>query len=136
MRGRSHGLATADFPCSLYEIYPLVGMSGNTIEQHAQGTAVIKIHIQFFFFSSRRRHTRFKCDWSSDVCSSDLVVSRVGNAVATRKKLKSSMRVEERRPRCYRGSSSRYMSWHVTQEPVMAASRLMKIGRASCRERG
>src|SRR2546430_6543919 len=25
-----------------------------------------------FFFSSRRRHTRFDCDWSSDVCSSDL----------------------------------------------------------------
>src|SRR5256886_12739848 len=24
-----------------------------------------------FFFSSRRRHTRFDCDWSSDVCSSD-----------------------------------------------------------------
>src|SRR5690606_4432668 len=28
-----------------------------------------------FFFSSRRRHTRFSRDWSSDVCSSDLVVS-------------------------------------------------------------
>src|SRR2546427_4139132 len=28
---------------------------------------------QFFFFSSRRRHTRFDCDWSSDVCSSDLL---------------------------------------------------------------
>src|SRR5256886_12977414 len=26
-----------------------------------------------FFFSSRRRHTRFDCDWSSDVCSSDLL---------------------------------------------------------------
>src|SRR2546430_8826340 len=26
----------------------------------------------FFFFSSRRRHTRFDCHWSSDVCSSDL----------------------------------------------------------------
>src|SRR6266480_5556615 len=25
----------------------------------------------FFFFSSRRRHTRLTCDWSSDVCSSD-----------------------------------------------------------------
>src|SRR3954466_15279482 len=25
-----------------------------------------------FFFSSRRRHTRLSCDWSSDVCSSDL----------------------------------------------------------------
>src|SRR2546430_8207228 len=29
-------------------------------------------HHLFFFFSSRRRHTRFDCDWSSDVCSSDL----------------------------------------------------------------
>src|SRR2546430_6183407 len=29
----------------------------------------------FFFFSSRRRHTRFDCDWSSDVCSSDLRAS-------------------------------------------------------------
>src|SRR5438477_8007674 len=28
--------------------------------------------IFFFFFSSRRRHTRLTCDWSSDVCSSDL----------------------------------------------------------------
>src|SRR6266480_2500796 len=28
----------------------------------------------FFFFSSRRRHTRLTCDWSSDVCSSDLTV--------------------------------------------------------------
>src|SRR5256886_13295263 len=27
---------------------------------------------RLFFFSSRRRHTRFDCDWSSDVCSSDL----------------------------------------------------------------
>src|SRR2546430_13155223 len=29
-----------------------------------------------FFFSSRRRHTRFDCDWSSDVCSSDLLRGR------------------------------------------------------------
>src|SRR2546427_348416 len=28
--------------------------------------------VAVFFFSSRRRHTRFDCDWSSDVCSSDL----------------------------------------------------------------
>src|SRR6185369_5709771 len=32
--------------------------------------------IWVFFFSSRRRHTRFKCDWSSDVCSSDLDAKR------------------------------------------------------------
>src|SRR2546430_5671602 len=34
-----------------------------------------------FFFSSRRRHTRFDCDWSSDVCSSDLNHEE-GDAVA------------------------------------------------------
>src|SRR5205807_6913104 len=31
----------------------------------------------FFFFSSRRRHTRLQGDWSSDVCSSDLTYGRV-----------------------------------------------------------
>src|SRR5476649_1084646 len=31
----------------------------------------------FFFFSSRRRHTRSLCDWSSDVCSSDLAASQI-----------------------------------------------------------
>src|ERR671927_447631 len=31
-----------------------------------------KLAALFFFFSSRRRHTRSLCDWSSDVCSSDL----------------------------------------------------------------
>src|SRR5690606_40137757 len=30
------------------------------------------VSLCFFFFSSRRRHTRFSRDWSSDVCSSDL----------------------------------------------------------------
>src|SRR2546430_16932724 len=35
-----------------------------------------------FFFSSRRRHTRFDCDWSSDVCSSDLLVQLGGAARA------------------------------------------------------
>src|SRR5256885_5309282 len=32
------------------------------------------LHLSFFFFSSRRRHTRLQGDWSSDVCSSDLEV--------------------------------------------------------------
>src|SRR2546430_13452229 len=38
------------------------------------GSSVVRLS---FFFSSRRRHTRFDCDWSSDVCSSDLNVVRV-----------------------------------------------------------
>src|SRR5256886_9465495 len=37
-----------------------------------------------FFFSSRRRHTRFDCDWSSDVCSSDLFTPRVIRVVRRR----------------------------------------------------
>src|SRR6185369_1713584 len=37
-------------------------------------------NVIFFFFSSRRRHTRFKCDWSSDVCSSDLDSAREARA--------------------------------------------------------
>src|SRR2546426_7822347 len=37
----------------------------------------------FFFFSSRRRHTRLQGDWSSDVCSSDLAMSRSGLRIAS-----------------------------------------------------
>src|SRR5260370_1317125 len=38
------------------------------------GTTIRTLEVGGFFFSSRRRHTRFKCDWSSDVCSSDLLL--------------------------------------------------------------
>src|SRR5260221_5186618 len=36
--------------------------------------SVVTLDTFCFFFSSRRRHTRSLCDWSSDVCSSDLLV--------------------------------------------------------------
>src|SRR6267142_3708 len=38
----------------------------------------------FFFFSSRRRHTRLTCDWSSDVCSSDLSADQLGASLTLR----------------------------------------------------
>src|SRR2546427_6890398 len=38
-----------------------------------------------FFFSSRRRHTRFDCDWSSDVCSSDLTALQTDYGAITSK---------------------------------------------------
>src|SRR3989475_2767078 len=42
------------------------------------------VYLFFFFFSSRRRHTRSDCDWSSDVCSSDLrVLVALGQTVRT-----------------------------------------------------
>src|SRR5207342_36897 len=37
----------------------------------------MRVLIIFFFFSSRRRHTRFSRDWSSDVCSSDLLLGGI-----------------------------------------------------------
>src|SRR2546430_260526 len=73
----------------------------------------------FFFFSSRRRHTRFDCDWSSDVCSSDLGASGTNDfeeAVATA--------VINKRA----GGTGLISGRKAFQRP-------MKIGRASCRER-
>src|SRR5690349_12535673 len=42
---------------------------------------LVYFFLAFFFFSSRRRHTRSLRDWSSDVCSSDLLV--LGDEVLT-----------------------------------------------------
>src|SRR5256886_9449841 len=50
----------------------------------------------FFFFSSRRRHTRFDCDWSSDVCSSDL--GNGGKAAARRPGVRRDGRVARAAP--------------------------------------
>src|SRR5256885_7093571 len=38
--------------------------------------------VYLFFFSSRRRHTRLQGDWSSDVCSSDLVLLNSGDGAS------------------------------------------------------
>src|SRR6266480_860162 len=46
--------------------------------------------IFFFFFSSRRRHTRLTCDWSSDVCSSDLILSDITERKRAEEALRSS----------------------------------------------
>src|SRR5439155_18576343 len=48
-----------------YDLYPIKYVSANDIFCFQRLFA-------FFFFSSRRRHTRWPRDWSSDVCSSDL----------------------------------------------------------------
>src|SRR2546430_4457592 len=46
----------------------ITGLARESLKAFAVG-AVWQL---YSFFSSRRRHTRFDCDWSSDVCSSDL----------------------------------------------------------------
>src|SRR5476649_3040745 len=59
----------------------------------------VKVTDYLFFFSSRRRHTRSLCDWSSDVCSSDLCRrSRISPAVCCKAwGRRSNGRSEERR---------------------------------------
>src|SRR6266480_5139138 len=56
----------------------------------------------FFFFSSRRRHTRLTCDWSSDVCSSDLAPGRPARCAGDRcraRRAAQPARPRRRRPR-------------------------------------
>src|SRR5256886_7178668 len=87
----------------------------------------------FFFFSSRRRHTRFDCDWSSDVCSSDLkkqfkitdTENQIFHAIKTIFniykitviKTKSELKANQKFKQKFKNRST------------------FKIGRASCRER-
>src|SRR5256886_8092396 len=46
-------------------------MHGSVFQSMCDESRLVQFIV--FFFSSRRRHTRFDCDWSSDVCSSDLI---------------------------------------------------------------
>src|SRR5690625_7215638 len=48
-----------------------------------------------FFFSSRRRHTRWPRDWSSDVCSSDLLTTRRGSQRASGPHLQAELLLEQ-----------------------------------------
>src|SRR3989454_2009352 len=65
------------------------------------GFADLVMRVLFFFFSSRRRHTRLQGDWSSDVCSSDLLsleelqarYARLDPAGATQIDLQNSRRL-------------------------------------------
>src|SRR5437763_16466458 len=67
-----------------------------------------------FFFSSRRRHTRYIGDWSSDVCSSDLRARGNGRIVASRERARRRHQL-------------------ALLSPERRDAR--QIGRASCRER-
>src|SRR5690625_5946944 len=73
------------------------------------------MEILLFFFSSRRRHTRWPRDWSSDVCSSDLGERFQTSVVVMRLATLTS------------GGDCPGLN---------AVIRAIEIGRASCRERG
>src|SRR5690606_40340485 len=94
-----------------------------------------------FFFSSRRRHTRFSRDWSSDVCSSDLDLTQDKLDEAGRNLAELSTRRREAQGQLntlddYRADYTRRLQ-NTTEQGVTASNyHNFKIGRASCRERG
>src|SRR5690606_39936898 len=87
-----------------------------------------------FFFSSRRRHTRFSRDWSSDVCSSDLYPTRSHTGAAQGGMAGALANVEEDNWEWHTFDTVKGGDYLVDQD---AAEILAKeeIGRASCRER-
>src|SRR2546430_5650179 len=95
---------------------------------------------RLFFFTSRRRNRRFDCDWSSDVCSSDLtgneiaeVVGRIvadyrAKAAAEKAKIAGETPKDERAQAV---AATAQVIADKAADKAMAA----EIGRASCRER-
>src|SRR2546430_8658898 len=87
----------------------------------------------FFFFSSRRRHTRFDCDWSSDVCSSDLMAASVIVLVMEYQRL-VGFPITKTITDAAIPASVAYQEDKL-QACYDLATVLDEIGRASCRER-
>src|SRR2546430_11058903 len=87
----------------------------------------------YFFFSSRRRHTRFDCDWSSDVCSSDLPgISLKSEVIGWASMAEMPLIICN----IQRGGPSTGLPTNVEQSDLhQAIFGSHEIGRASCRER-
>src|SRR5437879_12204482 len=98
-----------------------------------------------FFFSSRRRHTRYIGDWSSDVCSSDLgkIPPPCPDATAAAKIAKAEQKKVEQIQKCPRLPPWWDVCPEDSQPPcdqtigsIGDVITCVEIGRASCRERG
>src|SRR5690625_5912911 len=90
-------------------------------------------YVSFFFFSSRRRHTRWPRDWSSDVCSSDLLetqclADQAGNVVVVSTR---DCSLQRRNQKLVEEAPAPYLTADQEQQLYDAS----EIGRASCRER-
>src|SRR5439155_9206984 len=104
---------------------------------------VLTVHLTFFF-SSRRRHTRWPRDWSSDVCSSDLKpISEIGMILLIGLVSKNSILLVEYtnqlKARGLDTVSAVLEAGRIRLRPILMTSvaTIMgaEIGRASCRER-
>src|SRR5438034_11849446 len=107
--------------------------------------------LSFFFFSSRRRHTRSLCDWSSDVCSSDLSARVIDRSVRPLfpEGFKNEVQVfvyvlsaDQENDADVLGVVAASTALSLSKVPwngpiaAVRVGRVEEIGRASCRERG
>src|SRR5207253_3912955 len=93
-----------------------------------------------FFFSSRRRHTRWPRDWSSDVCSSDLTggitpVAGMPDIPRSFVSLPAVMYQPGKVLSLGMGTKATVIDFNPAT-PTWKATAPPEIGRASCRERG
>src|SRR5690606_40963764 len=94
-----------------------------------------------FFFSSRRRHTRFSRDWSSDVCSSDLSSVPTRWLSASRARFRVALEAESHLVGtldALQGAvEQRFVSGtQVGRQARLVGAETVEIGRASRREGG
>src|SRR5256885_2475613 len=90
----------------------------------------------FFVFSSRRRHTRLQGDWSSDVCSSDLLRREHGQALAhPEQTFVGVTQVGAPAAGLRRGKGEHPGKLDGRSRILACRNKTEEIGRASCRER-
>src|SRR5690606_40231455 len=90
-----------------------------------------------FFFSSRRRHTRFSRDWSSDVCSSDLIYETFTQKAAEGRGMSLDDLKAVASGRVWSGVEAKQrglVDVFGTLDDAVAIAAQAEIGRASCRE--
>src|SRR5256885_13106810 len=120
-------------------MFTIIGIAvriGAIIGGYLMENGNIKVLLEhcFFFFSSRRRHTRLQGDWSSDVCSSDLNAFVMGILYHFKKiwiKIGFTLEVKDQVEQFFMNIINCLLEKILVQH----ACRSCKIGRASCRER-
>src|SRR2546429_5278708 len=110
-------------------------LNGDKIDEDKLKVVLECAYRSVFFFSSRRRHTRCSRDWSSDVCSSDLLCLTCAANHGPRRRARHPSR-----GRVPRTGARRLRERGLPAVPhALLAGRERwdaEIGRASCRERG
>src|SRR3546814_3218432 len=102
---------------------------------------VICVLLLFFFFKQKTAYEMRISDWSSDVCSSDLLITSPGNRQEAERYLQAvNSRLEYYREWLGSPQGSIRQVVYLPLAPVMAEGignvQFIEIGRASCRERG